>query len=54
MSVEMKRELFGFPDSYYCQNTEAAENLVVQNNPFQGKLVIDEKKWLDNEWKRAH
>ena len=49
----MKRALFGFPDSYYCQNTEAAENLVVENHPFMGKLVIDEKKWEEHEKQRA-
>ena len=46
MKASLKQQLFGFPESYYCESVEKAEEVVLEINPFKGKLVIDEKKWF--------
>lgn len=40
MSEDLKKKLFGFSEGYYVTNEVDPKNLVVENHPLKGRIIM--------------
>jgi len=45
MSDDLKRKLFGFSSGYYLTNKRDNKDLIIENHPMKGRIVMTKEKY---------